>query len=162
MWLCTLQWRHNERDGVSNHQPRDCLLNRLFRCRSKKTLKFCVTDLCMGNSPVSGEFPAQMASNAENVYHLMTSSCLFIFCVYACVHGYTRLSAKSWGIQSLRRMAMTLGKLVQLKKNVPRIPNPSHQFVHIQKKTIGKLDTYQTRYNQWKLIKLPPMPCRHG
>ena len=24
----TLQWRHNGRDGVSNHQPHDCLLNR--------------------------------------------------------------------------------------------------------------------------------------
>ena len=31
----TLQWRHNGRGGVSNHQPHDCLLNRLFRCRSK-------------------------------------------------------------------------------------------------------------------------------
>ena len=29
-------WRHNEYDGVSNHQPNDCLLNRLFRRRSKK------------------------------------------------------------------------------------------------------------------------------
>ena len=27
----TLQWRHNRRDGFSNHQPRDCLSNRLFR-----------------------------------------------------------------------------------------------------------------------------------
>ena len=26
-----------------------------------------VTGLCAGNSPVTGEFPAQMASNAENV-----------------------------------------------------------------------------------------------
>ena len=34
-----LQWRHNERAGVSNHQPRDCLLNRLFRRRSKKISK---------------------------------------------------------------------------------------------------------------------------
>ena len=25
------QWRHNGHDGVSNHQPRGCLLNRLFR-----------------------------------------------------------------------------------------------------------------------------------
>ena len=25
----TLQWRHNEHDGVSNHQRLDCLLNRL-------------------------------------------------------------------------------------------------------------------------------------
>ena len=34
-----LQWRHNGRDGVSNHQPHHCLLNRLFRCRSKKKIK---------------------------------------------------------------------------------------------------------------------------
>ena len=33
----TLQWRHNERDGVSKHQPHDSLLNRLFGHRSKKT-----------------------------------------------------------------------------------------------------------------------------
>ena len=63
----SLQWRHNEHDGVPNHQPHDCLLNCLFRHRSKKTLKLRVTGLCVGNSPVTGEFPAQMASNAENV-----------------------------------------------------------------------------------------------
>ena len=63
----SLKWRHNERDGVSIHQPHDCLLNRLFRRRSKKTSNLCVTGLCAGNSPVTGEFPAQMASNAENV-----------------------------------------------------------------------------------------------
>ena len=62
-----LQWRHNERDGVSNHQPLDCLLNRLLRRRSKKTSKLRVTGLCAGNLPGTGEFPAQMASNAENV-----------------------------------------------------------------------------------------------
>ena len=59
---CTsLHWRHNGRDSVSNHQPHDCLLNRLFRRRSKKTSKLRVTGLC------GGEFPAQMASYAENV-----------------------------------------------------------------------------------------------
>ena len=63
----TLQWRHNGRDGVSNHQPRDCLFNRLYRRRSRKTSKLRVTGLCEGNSPVTGEFPAQMASSAENV-----------------------------------------------------------------------------------------------
>ena len=62
-----LQWRRNERDGVSNHQPYDCLLNRLFRRGSKKTSKLRVTGLCEGNSPVTGEFPAQRPSNAENV-----------------------------------------------------------------------------------------------
>ena len=65
IWI--LQWRHNGHNGVSNHQPHDCLLNRLFRRRSKKTSKLCVTGLCAGNSPVTGEFPAQMASNAENI-----------------------------------------------------------------------------------------------
>ena len=60
------QWRHNGRDSVSNHQPRDCLLNRLFKCRSKKTSKLRVTGPCAGNSPANGEFPAQMASDAEN------------------------------------------------------------------------------------------------
>ena len=47
----TLRWRHNGRDSVSNHQPHDCLLNLLFRRRSKKTSKLRVTGLCAGNSP---------------------------------------------------------------------------------------------------------------
>ena len=46
-----LEWRHNDHDDVSNHQPHGCLLNRLFRRRSKKTSKLRVTGLCVGNSP---------------------------------------------------------------------------------------------------------------
>ena len=38
-----------------------------FRHRSRKTSKLRVTGLCEGNSPVTGEFPAQRASDAENV-----------------------------------------------------------------------------------------------
>ena len=52
-----LQWRHNGRNSVSNHQPHDCLLNGLFGRRSKKTWKLRVTGLCVGNSPETGEFP---------------------------------------------------------------------------------------------------------
>ena len=66
-YWCILQWRHNEHDGVSNHQPLDFLLNRLFRRWSKKTSKFRVIGLCAWISPVTGEFPTQMASNTENV-----------------------------------------------------------------------------------------------
>ena len=61
---CPLQWRQNGHNSVSTHQPHDCLLNRLFRRRSKKTSKLRVTGLCAG----TGEFSAQMASNAENVF----------------------------------------------------------------------------------------------
>ena len=50
----SLHWRHNERDGGSNHQPHDCLLNFSWRRRSKKTSKLRVTG-------------PQKASNAENV-----------------------------------------------------------------------------------------------
>ena len=66
-WVFALRWRHNGRDRVSNHQPHYCLLNRLFKRRSKKTSKLRVTGHCVRNSPGTGEFPAQMASNAENV-----------------------------------------------------------------------------------------------
>ena len=49
--LHSLRWRHNGHESVWNHQPHDCLLNRLFRHRSKKTSKLRVTGLCVGNSP---------------------------------------------------------------------------------------------------------------
>ena len=53
-FFVTLQWRHNGHNGVSNHRPCDCS-------------KLSITGLCAGNSPSTGEFPAQRASNAENV-----------------------------------------------------------------------------------------------
>ena len=54
-WFISLQWRHNERDGVSNHRRLHCLLNCWFRRRSKKTSMLRVTGLCAGNSPVTGD-----------------------------------------------------------------------------------------------------------
>ena len=51
MQLLALQRRYNGRNGIPNHQPHDCLLNRLFRHISKKTSKLCVTGLCAGNYP---------------------------------------------------------------------------------------------------------------
>ena len=56
-----LQWPHNGCDGVSNHQRLDCLLNRLFRSRSKKTPKLRVTGLYEGNSSVTDELASQGA-----------------------------------------------------------------------------------------------------
>ena len=63
----TLQWRHYGYDSISNHQPHDCLLNHLFRRRSKKISKLRVIGLCEGKPPGTGEIPAQMASHVENV-----------------------------------------------------------------------------------------------
>ena len=53
----TLQWRHDGCDGVSNHHPYHCLINRLFRRRSSKTSKLRATGLCAGNSPMTGDSP---------------------------------------------------------------------------------------------------------
>ena len=55
----TLQWCHDERDGLSNHRRLDCLLKHLFGRKSKKTWKLRVTGLYEGESPVTGEVPAQ-------------------------------------------------------------------------------------------------------
>ena len=81
VWTCdhfSLQWRRNQHHGVSNHRRLNCLLNRLFKRRSKKTSKLRVTGLCKSNSPVTGEFPTQRASNAENVS------------IWWCHHGHSR------------------------------------------------------------------------
>ena len=83
---CPLRWRHNGHDSVSNHQHHHCLLNSLFGRRSKKTSKLRVTGLCAVNSPGTGEFPAQMASNAENVS----------------IWWRHRGSAQSWGLLQYR------------------------------------------------------------
>ena len=53
-----LPWRHNECEGVTNHQHLDCLLSRLYRLISKQASKLCVTGLCEGNPLVTGGFPS--------------------------------------------------------------------------------------------------------
>ena len=80
-----LLWHHIDRDGVSNHRCLDFLFNRLFRRRSKKKSKLRVTGLCEGNSPMTGQFPTQRASDAENVsiwwrHHSIAAFALFSSC----------------------------------------------------------------------------------
>ena len=52
----------------------------------KKTSKLRVTGLCVGKSPMTGEFPAQRASNAENVsiwwrHHEESTVVCYIVCM---------------------------------------------------------------------------------
>ena len=55
-----LQWRHNERGGVSNHQPHDCLPNRYFGADQRKQQSFASLAFVRGihrwsvNSPHKG------------------------------------------------------------------------------------------------------------
>ena len=60
----SLQWRHNGHNSVSNHQPHNCLLNRLFRRRSTKISKLRVT-----------------AFVGRKCFYLMASSCINFLCM---------------------------------------------------------------------------------
>ena len=51
--ILALQWRHNERDGVSNHQPHRCLLNGLFNAQIKENIK------AVRHWPLWGEFTGE-------------------------------------------------------------------------------------------------------
>ena len=59
----TLYWPHNERDGVSNHRRPDCLLNRLFRRRSKEHQSSALLAFVRGIRQRDGK-----------CFHLMTTS----------------------------------------------------------------------------------------
>ena len=72
-WSTPLHWRHNEHNSVSNHQRLDCLLNCLFRLRSKKTPKLRVTGIC---GEFSGDrwIPRAKGQWRGKCFQLMTSS----------------------------------------------------------------------------------------
>ena len=73
----SLQWHHNERDHVSNNRRLDCLLNCLYRCRSKKTSKLLVTGLCEGNSP----WPVNSSRKGPVTRKMFPFDDVIIFCV---------------------------------------------------------------------------------
>ena len=117
----TLHFHHNESDGVSNHQLHYCLLNHLFRHRSKKTLKLCITGICMGNSLVTSEFTSQRASNVENVsiwwcHHRIVFS---ICTVIDFDHIADSLAIVLWLLHSLYPTEYTYRKISNI-----RSPNP--------------------------------------
>ena len=115
--IILLQWRHNGRDGFSNHQHQDCLLNRLFRRRSKKTSKLRVTGLCEGNSPVNSPHKGTVT---RKCFRFMTSSCLWGFLINKLVWMTTTNCNGTWTESGLRhnwseldRPAKTLTKTKQ-------------------------------------------------
>ena len=70
-----LQWRHNERDGVSNHQPHDCLLDRLFKSHVKENIKAPRHWLLCEEFIEHRWIPSTNGQKRGKCFHLMTSSC---------------------------------------------------------------------------------------
>ena len=104
----SLQWRHNGRDGVSNHEPPDCLLTRLFRHKDKKNIEAPRHWPLCGKFTGIGEFPAQMARNAEKVFiwwrhhvskrrchrALVSLQCTSVLCIYRLRYGIVTCDIK--------------------------------------------------------------------
>ena len=137
----TLHWRHNGHDSVSNHQPDDCLLNRLFRRTSKIISKLRVTGLCVGNSPETGEFPARMASNAENVpiwwrHHERSNT------------GYRRHMFILKSIQAIRR-----SKLHSRRPNWVSNMNMKHVYTNVRGLVPGCYRIIHVELTIWRLDK---------
>ena len=66
--MLKLSWRLKEVARWRLKSPASPLFTQLFiQGEIKENIKVYVTGLCAWNSLVTGEFPAQMASNAENV-----------------------------------------------------------------------------------------------
>ena len=149
---------HDGCDGVSNRQPHDCLLNRSFRCRSKKTSKLRVTGLCERNSPVIGEFPAQKANNAENVsiwwrHHVEIE----IFFFHVSLPGYQRFCVRFVDRVTLSKMAEEITRsLASLwVSNVKSLWTNTNAFLHF----CGSSTINQASLLTWNTGKRQH-PCR--
>ena len=118
MRFVPLQWCHNERDGVSNHRRLDCLLNRLFRRRSKKI---------SNTAPLT---PSQRASNAENV-SIWWRHHAFVWCLCSCwlgapmkVSEHTvafRETASSWKMRSVLCLIIVTSRLRHDDSNLSQL-----------------------------------------
>ena len=126
-----LQWRNNGRNSVSSHQPHDCLLNRLFRRKSKKTSKLRIAGLCAANSPGTSEFPTQMASNADNVsiWWLITDNMII-------TERYQQMYPKS-----------LMSKSNNINLNIKLLNNLNHEIMSIYKIMWCYNVIYQFQYN---------------
>ena len=80
IWLIisSLLWRHNGGECVSNHQPHDCLINHLFRRRSKETSKI----RWPVNSPHKGPVTRKIFQFDDVIM------CFFVFVVSSALNGF--------------------------------------------------------------------------
>ena len=153
-----LQWRHNERDCASNHQPYDCLFMRLFGRRSQITSKLRVTGLCAGNSPVTGEFPAQRTSDAENVsiWWRHHGGVRFWSCTLRSTAAIWRCRKQIYQWQCSFHLKVTLPLASQKASVMVKSSVHNHTaWRHNAMETLSALLVYFARINHWSLVDSP-------
>ena len=82
-----LQWRHSGHDGISNHQPHDCLLNRLFKTQIKENIK------APSYWPLYGEFTGDRL-NSPHKWPVAWK--MFPFDDVIMLKNFTTFSYKQW------------------------------------------------------------------
>ena len=162
----TLQWRHNERDGVSNHQPYDCLLSRLYR--PKKISKLRVTGLCEGNSSVTSEYPLNVliypcidpshkSDKYRTMHRFVTEMCTHVHISVTewCIVAYRTGALWNWSIIDHVRY---LGRPVTLHKGCglkttpcPDICSSSAHISHMTSSNANSILSYQ---QIWRMTRL--------
>ena len=138
--ISNLLWAHdndvimNERYGVSNHQPHDCLLHCLYRHRSKKTSKLRVSGLCAGNRWIP-HTKGQQLWCALHVYHddMCNTGLIATFLKY---QGRQSIISLWYGhVRSkcgIRRFVQNWYRFqMELNNMIPQIDISKHRVTHI-------------------------------
>ena len=132
-WSIQLQWRHNERHGVSNHQSHECLLNRFSMRRSKKTSKLRVTGFVRGihrwpvNSPQKRPVARKMFPFDDVIMHSLNPEkwgCNFKWVIFKLISRITILSiscviALMWMPQHLPDHKSAIIQVIACSQTVP-------------------------------------------
>ena len=142
----TLHWRHNDHCCVSNHQSHDCLLNRLFWRKSKKTSKLCVTGLCAGNSagPVNSPHKGLVTRKMvpfDDVIMIYTHSC-FMLLLLGTGQSYPyslRFQHMHWIVHTLApvlvirrwRKSINMSQKSPIAYKITTIKQSTTRYVHI-------------------------------
>ena len=128
------------------------------RRRSKETSKFRVTELCVGNSPETGEFPTHRASNAENVSiwwrYLTIDICHFDNTVLSpnvdIFIKQNALDTSACCVYAIMVREMIKGSLVQLGSSKHR-GSISQEVFELTNLYVMKVYVYM-RENVWQMI----------
>ena len=123
----SLQWRHNGRESVSNHQPHD-FYSIVYSDADQRKHQRSASLAFAGNSPGTGEFPAQMASYVENVsiWWRLHGNCAHfillrrIFVCLFCIFDGRQLSSHTllWYLCGLSKFQLLKRRLLNKKTYV--------------------------------------------
>ena len=104
----TLLWHQHYNDVIMSLMVSEItslmiIYSAVYSRRSKKTWKLRVSGLCVGNSPVTCEFPTQRVSNAENVS------------IWWCHHEISIMASQITGHSTVYKNLLRLSEMKQSK-----------------------------------------------